>query len=151
MHGDWFAVYKVQKGFMCNKYPDFLILYLLFTDPLYSKIFIKEMVENCYKIKQVMTKICFLQDFLICIEMFMAAVAHHFTFSHRPYIDITSSPQRSCCQSFLHMWDVSDVQRDIKEHFGVVGKFYVLVIIKVINNDHLCNEIPLNFEKTVFY
>ncbi|KAI8508417.1 hypothetical protein Bbelb_135160 [Branchiostoma belcheri] len=28
-----------------------------------------------------------LQDFLICIEMFIAAVAHYYTFSHKPYID----------------------------------------------------------------
>ncbi|XP_046394537.1 transmembrane protein 184C [Ischnura elegans] len=61
-----------------------------------------------------------LQDFLICIEMFLAAVAHHFSFTYKPYIDLWGSNQ-TCCDAFLMMWDVSDVQRDIGEHFGVVG------------------------------
>nr|CAD7197305.1 unnamed protein product [Timema douglasi] len=61
-----------------------------------------------------------LQDFLICIEMFLAAVAHHYSFSYKPYINILAGDQ-SCCTAFLAMWDVSDVQRDIKEHLGVVG------------------------------
>ncbi|XP_063233090.1 transmembrane protein 184C [Bacillus rossius redtenbacheri] len=62
-----------------------------------------------------------LQDFLICIEMFLAAVAHHFSFSHKPYASGDGAHEQSCCSAFLAMWDVSDVQRDIKEHFGVVG------------------------------
>lgn len=61
-----------------------------------------------------------LQDFLICIEMFLAAVAHHYSFSYKPYINMAAG-QQSCCAAFLAMWDVSDVQRDIKEHLGVVG------------------------------
>lgn len=28
-----------------------------------------------------------LQNFLICIEMLIAAVAHYFVFSHKPFID----------------------------------------------------------------
>ncbi|PNF39809.1 Transmembrane protein 184C [Cryptotermes secundus] len=61
-----------------------------------------------------------LQDFLICIEMFLAAVAHHYSFSYKPYVN-TTARQQSCCSAFLAMWDISDVQRDIKEHLGVVG------------------------------
>jgi hypothetical protein len=61
-----------------------------------------------------------IQNFLICIEMFWAAIAHHFAFSHTPFVD-PSSQTRSFCESFLRMWDVSDVQQDIQEHFGVVG------------------------------
>ncbi|XP_049591486.1 transmembrane protein 184C isoform X2 [Syngnathus scovelli] len=29
-----------------------------------------------------------LQDFIICIEMFLAAIAHHYTFTHKPYIQV---------------------------------------------------------------
>lgn len=61
-----------------------------------------------------------LQDFLICIEMFLAAIAHHYSFSYKPYVNVVSG-QQSCCAAFLAMWDVSDVQRDIREHLGVVG------------------------------
>lgn len=29
-----------------------------------------------------------LQDFLICIEMFMAAVAHHYSFTYKPFVNL---------------------------------------------------------------
>lgn len=61
-----------------------------------------------------------LQDFLICIEMFLAAIAHHYSFSYKPYVS-PENPSPSCLGSFLAMWDVSDVKRDISEHLGVVG------------------------------
>lgn len=32
-----------------------------------------------------------LQNFLICIEMFLAAVAHHRSFSYKPYITLAQS------------------------------------------------------------
>ncbi len=54
------------------------------------------------------------QNFLICIEMFIAAVAHHWSFSYRPYVDYAQE-QHGCCFAFLHMWDVSDVRRGKKQ------------------------------------
>uniref|UniRef100_A0A1B6DCU8 Transmembrane protein 184C n=2 Tax=Clastoptera arizonana TaxID=38151 RepID=A0A1B6DCU8_9HEMI len=61
-----------------------------------------------------------IQNFLICIEMFLAAIAHHYSFSHKPYIDGIVE-NKSLCAAFLAMWDVSDVHSDMKEHFGIVG------------------------------
>ncbi|XP_023234329.1 transmembrane protein 184C-like [Centruroides sculpturatus] len=61
-----------------------------------------------------------LQDFIICIEMFLAAVAHYFAFSHRPFVDLAAA-QAPCCASFLSMWDVSDVTHDVSEHIRHVG------------------------------
>lgn len=61
-----------------------------------------------------------LQDFLICIEMFLAAVAHHYSFSYKPYVN-DAAEHKSCCDAFLAMWDLSDVHSDVKEHIGVVG------------------------------
>lgn len=61
----------------------------------------------------------FKQDFLICIEMFIAAIAHYYSFSHKPYIN-EDQPQ-DCCRSFLSMWDVSDVRDDIVDHVRTVG------------------------------
>lgn len=29
-----------------------------------------------------------LQDFIICIEMFLAAIAHHYTFTYKPYVQV---------------------------------------------------------------
>lgn len=62
-----------------------------------------------------------LQDLLICIEMCMAAIAHHYSFSFEPYVQ-PGSERQSCCRSFLAMWDVSDMHRDIQEHIGIVRK-----------------------------
>ncbi|XP_063530189.1 transmembrane protein 184C [Cydia strobilella] len=64
-----------------------------------------------------------LQDFLICIEMFLAAIAHHYSFSYKPFAR-HEPDSRSCLGSFLAMWDVSDVKRDISEHLGVVGSSF---------------------------
>jgi len=61
-----------------------------------------------------------IQNFLICIEMFLAAIAHHYTFSYKPYVDINEE-QQGCCFAFLHMWDISDVRRDFAEHINVIG------------------------------
>lgn len=34
----------------------------------------------------------YVQDFIICIEMFLAAVAHHYTFTYKPYVQVPVSP-----------------------------------------------------------
>ncbi|XP_059061904.1 transmembrane protein 184C [Achroia grisella] len=72
------------------------------------------------KIKIISSK---LQDFLICIEMFLAAIAHHYSFSYKEFIS-QQDQSPSCLGSFLAMWDVSDVKRDISEHLGVVGSSF---------------------------
>ncbi|XP_052896088.1 transmembrane protein 184C [Anopheles moucheti] len=85
-----------------------------------------------------------LQNFLICIEMFLAALAHHYSFSHHPYVlnipvgliargsingssaggaggggvNGTSQPWY---YGFLTMLDLSDVRQDVSEHLGEVG------------------------------
>lgn len=43
-----------------------------------------------------------LQNFLICIEMFLAAIAHHYAFSHKAYVDMAAD-QPNCCESFCQM------------------------------------------------
>ena len=68
-----------------------------------------------------------LQDFLICIEMFIAAVAHHYAFSYKPYVD-PEYESTNCCHAFLLIWDVSDVRSDIREHVHVVSKLYFYFI-----------------------
>lgn len=60
-----------------------------------------------------------LQDFLICIEMFLAAIAHHYSFTYKPFVNLAQS--QAWWDAFRAMWDVSDVHNDIKEHLGVVG------------------------------
>ena len=62
-----------------------------------------------------------LQDFLICIEMFLASLAHYYSFSHAPYVDYAQG-YASCFQSFKAMLDVSDVGADVVGHVRHVGQ-----------------------------
>ncbi len=62
----------------------------------------------------------FSQDFIICVEMFLAAIAHHFSFTYKPYIQ--EAEEGSCFDSFLAMWDVSDIRADISEQVRNVGE-----------------------------
>lgn len=65
----------------------------------------------------------YLQDFIICIEMFIAAIAHKYSFPHQPYhINIPNyGNDRTWFSSLAPMWDFTDVQQDLSEHIGVVG------------------------------
>ncbi|TNM85817.1 hypothetical protein fugu_008088 [Takifugu bimaculatus] len=60
------------------------------------------------------------QDFVICVEMFLAAIAHHFSFTYKPYIQ--DAEEVSCFDSFMAMWDISDVRADISEQVRNVGR-----------------------------
>ncbi|VDK34600.1 unnamed protein product [Taenia asiatica] len=60
------------------------------------------------------------QNFAVCIEMFIAAVGHHFAFTAAPYQD-ASAPRTPCCYSWWSMLDVSDVKRDVVQHVRHVG------------------------------
>ncbi len=60
------------------------------------------------------------QDFIICLEMFLAAIAHHYSFSCRPYI--REDDEGSCFDSLLAMLDVSDIRADIAEQVRNAGE-----------------------------
>ncbi|XP_067621980.1 transmembrane protein 184C isoform X3 [Eurosta solidaginis] len=66
-----------------------------------------------------------LQNFLICIEMFIAAVAHIYSFPHHPFHinspQYWNNPNHNWCRAFLSMMDISDMQQDVTEHLGVVS------------------------------
>jgi hypothetical protein len=54
--------------------------------------------------------------------MFLAAIAHHFSFTYKPYI--LDGDEGSCFDSFLAMWDISDVRADISEQVRNVGECF---------------------------
>ncbi|KAJ8297755.1 hypothetical protein KUTeg_024286 [Tegillarca granosa] len=83
-------------------------------------------------IKEVATGI---QDFCICVEMFVAAIAHYYSFSHKPFIN-DEAEQTNCCRSFFSMWDVSDMKDDVVEHVKVIGK----TVTKTISRSKLQNK-----------
>lgn len=55
--------------------------------------------------------------------MFLAAIAHHFSFTYKPYIQ--EAEEGSCFDSFMAMWDISDVRADISEQVRNVGRCLV--------------------------
>nr|XP_006815588.1 PREDICTED: LOW QUALITY PROTEIN: transmembrane protein 184C-like [Saccoglossus kowalevskii] len=61
-----------------------------------------------------------LQDLIICMEMFVAAIAHHYSFPYQPFVD-PMGPSTPWYKSFMAMWDVSDVKDDVVEHVRSVG------------------------------
>ncbi|XP_076427594.1 transmembrane protein 184C-like isoform X2 [Peromyscus maniculatus bairdii] len=66
-----------------------------------------------------------LQDFIICLEMFLVAIAHYHFFSYKPYI--REAEEGSCFDSFMAMWDVSDITDDISDqiiHMGSTMRGY---------------------------
>lgn len=70
--------------------------------------------------------------------MFLAAIAHHYSFSYKPYINDLVE-KRTLCDALITMWDVSDVHADLNEHFGVVGMFVLFVLLifnKSVSNEH---------------
>lgn len=52
--------------------------------------------------------------------MFLAAIAHHYSFSYKPYVQ--EAEEGSCFDSFLAMWDISDIRADISEQVRNVGR-----------------------------
>lgn len=57
--------------------------------------------------------------------MFIAAVAHIYSFPHHPFHinspQYWSNPNHNWCRAFLSMIDISDIQEDVTEHLGVVS------------------------------
>lgn len=68
-----------------------------------------------------------LQDFLICLEMAIAAIAHYFVFSYHEYEDLEEEEEEggrrsSRRRALLHVVDIRDVLSDAKDRFyGGVG------------------------------
>ncbi|MEQ2162745.1 hypothetical protein GOODEAATRI_022957, partial [Goodea atripinnis] len=50
----------------------------------------------------------------------LTAIAHHFSFTYKPYIQ--EAEEVSCFDSFMAMWDISDVRADISEQVRNVGR-----------------------------
>lgn len=83
-----------------------------------------------------------LTEFLICIDMVIAAVGHLYAFSYRPFIDEDGSSlidynsamgnenqdrsifrDRSCCVALCNIFDFTDERSDFNEHIGqIVGR-----------------------------
>ncbi|XP_014255388.1 transmembrane protein 184C isoform X2 [Cimex lectularius] len=94
-----------------------------------------------------------IQNFLICLEMFIAAIAHHYSFSYKPYVNYLVE-NVSLCDAFYAMWDVSDVQADLKEHFGVVGSSISNINTRIrghSTNDEERSPISPNCQSTSTY
>lgn len=61
-----------------------------------------------------------LQDFLICFEMLIAAIAHIFVFSHKPFVD-EARGTNPMFYSFQRIVDLTDERTDVADHFRHIG------------------------------
>uniref|UniRef100_A0A1B0G1P3 Uncharacterized protein n=1 Tax=Glossina morsitans morsitans TaxID=37546 RepID=A0A1B0G1P3_GLOMM len=66
-----------------------------------------------------------MRNFLICIEMFLVAVAHVYSFPHHPFHinspQYWNNPNHNWCRAFLSMMDISNIQKNASEHLDVVS------------------------------
>ncbi|XP_078533024.1 transmembrane protein 184C [Lissotriton helveticus] len=105
--------------FLCVK----LVVFVSFWQAVFIAVLVKVGVishTNTWEWKNVEGVATGLQDFIICIEMFLAAIAHHYSFTYKPYIQ--EAEEGSCFDSFLAMWDISDLRADISEQVRNVGR-----------------------------
>jgi len=72
----------MEKYIMFFIYSQGVLIALLVYFDVISSIF---NTDNSDDIRNISSK---LQDFLICIEMFLAAVAHHYSFSYKPFVNL---------------------------------------------------------------
>ncbi|KAK7945003.1 hypothetical protein WMY93_000731 [Mugilogobius chulae] len=105
--------------FLCVK----MVVFVSFWQAVFIALLVKIGViseEHTWDWKSVEAVATGLQDFVICVEMFLAAIAHHFSFTYKPYIQ--EAEEGSCFDSFMAMWDISDVRADITEQVRNVGR-----------------------------
>lgn len=64
-----------------------------------------------------------LQDFLICVEMFIAALAHHYVFSYKEHLPVgdNEAARLTFAQSIRHIFDVTDVSATVFDHVQTVA------------------------------
>ncbi|KAH8871381.1 Transmembrane protein 184C [Schistosoma japonicum] len=110
---------KPVAKFLCVKFVVFMSFWQSILIAVLAATGVIRKVE-AWKLYDVQSIGIALQNFAICIEMFIAAIAHHFSFSWTPYVDPNSEPT-NCCQSWQSMWDISDMRRDVVEHVRHVG------------------------------
>jgi hypothetical protein len=79
-----------------------------------------------------------LQEFLICVEMFFAALAHAHSFPPRDYMDPAGSIPRGFKQNIRIMFDVTDVVDDVQ---GVVDDT-VSILVKLLCLLHALHVMP---------
>ncbi|OCT97023.1 transmembrane protein 184C-like [Xenopus laevis] len=103
--------------FLCVK----MVVFVSFWQAVFIAILVKAgVISNTWEWKRVQDVATGLQDFIICVEMFLAAVAHHYSFTYKPYVQ--EAEEGSCFDSFLAMWDISDIRADISEQVQNVGR-----------------------------
>ncbi|KAM7332876.1 hypothetical protein ACRRTK_009584 [Alexandromys fortis] len=61
-----------------------------------------------------------LQDFIICVEMSIVAVALHYSFTYKLFMN--EEEKASCINSFLDMLDFSDIKSDISDQMRRVRR-----------------------------
>ncbi|XP_054165911.1 transmembrane protein 184C-like [Oppia nitens] len=79
------------------------------------------------------------QDFLICLEMLFAAIAHIYAFSHKPFVDL-AAVNDPICFNLMRILDLTDDRTDVTDHFRQIrrrirGVFYRRREVETLQED----------------
>lgn len=103
---------KPLPKFLCIK---LVVFFSFFQSVLIS--FIIDFLSTDESTEDRLTRGRTIQDFLICIEMLFASMAHHFAYSYRPFIEAPLlDANESCFFTFLRTLDFTDERNDVLDH-----------------------------------
>lgn len=115
----FYTGYKIELSGM-RPLPKFLCIKLVIFFSFFQSVLISLIIYFAYPnepIEQRLAQGRHIQDFLICIEMLFASIAHHYAYSYKPY---TESPfqdaEESCCFAFMKTLDFTDERNDVSDH-----------------------------------
>lgn len=115
----FYTGYKIELSAM-KPLPKFLCIKLVVFFSFFQSVlitFIIDFVMPEATIEDRLTRGRRIQDFLICIEMLFASIAHHYAYSYRPFIETPlQEANESCCFAFLKTLDLSDERNDVSDH-----------------------------------
>lgn len=115
----FYTGYKIELSAI-KPLPKFLCIKLVVFFSFFQSVLITFIIEFMYPDEPTQTRLDRgrkIQDFLVCVEMLFASIAHHYAYSHHPY---TESPFQDatepCCFTFLRTLDFSDERNDVMDH-----------------------------------
>jgi len=94
------------------------------------------------------------QDFLICVEMLIASIAHHYAYSYHPFVETPLlDSKESCFFAFLRSLDFTDDRNDVMDHIyqavlkiknGFRKSRNLPTVVVMENGDDMYEYTPLN-------
>lgn len=156
----FYTGYKIELSNI-KPLPKFLCIKLVVFFSFFQSVvisFIIDLMRPNDPIQVRLTQGRHLQDFLICIEMLFASFAHHYAYSHTPFIESPfQDANEPCCLAFLRTLDFTDERNDVMDHLyqtllrikkSFSRKSRTLPTVLEMNGDEMYEYTPLTNLKT---